>query len=163
MGRIYVDRYTGHLERTDLYRVRLTLQDGSMIEDLEPRRLFPFSNQSMYITLLDEDEREVALIRDYEELDESSREALDTCFAEYYMIPQILRLVNSVEKFGSLKWEVETDRGNVTFRIRNRHSDIKNFYGTGRVIIRDSNDNRYEIKDYNALDAHSRRLLFSYL
>lgn len=163
MRRIYVDRYTGRLERADVYRVRLILRDGSVIENLEPRRLFPFSNQSMYITLLDENEREVALIRDFEELDDSSRGAIEECFAEYYMIPQIVRLVNSIEKFGSLKWEVETDRGKVSFRIRNRHSDIKSFYGTGRVIIRDSNDNRYEIKDYTKLDAHSRRLLFSYL
>ena len=163
MRRIYVDRYTGRLERTDLYRVRLTLRDGTVIEDLEPRRLFPFSNQSMYITLLDADEKEVALIRDYEELDENSRDVLDACFAEYYMIPQILHLNSSVEKFGSLQWDVETDRGRVSFRIRNRHSDIKKLYGTRRVIVRDSNDNRYEIKDYTALDSHSRRLLFSYL
>ena len=163
MRRIYVDRYTGRLERADVYRVRLILRDGSVIENLEPRRLFPFSNQSMYITLLDENEREVALIRDFEELDDSSRGAIEECFAEYYMIPQIVRLVNSIETFGSLKWEGETDRGKVSFRIRNRHSDIKSFYGTGRVIIRDSNDNRYEIKDYTKLDAHSRRLLFSYL
>ena len=163
MRRIYVDKYTGRLERTDVYRVRLTLRDGTVIEDLEPRRLFPFSNHSMYITLLDTDEREVAIIRDYEELDPDSAHALEECFSEYYMIPEILHLVSSVEKFGSLKWVADTDRGRVTFRIRNRHSDIKHFYGTNRVIIRDSNDNRYEIKDYKALDAHSQRLLFSYL
>ena len=163
MRRIYVDRYTGRLERTDIYRVRLILKDGTVLEDLEPRRLFPFSNQSMYVTLLDADEKEVALIRDYEELDKDSRDALEACFAEYYMIPQILRLISSVEKFGSLTWEAETDRGTVTFRIRNRHSDIKHLYGTRRVIVRDANDNRYEIKDVSALDAHSRRLLFSYL
>ena len=163
MRRIYVDKYTGRLERTDIYRVRLILRDGTVIEDLEPRRLFPFSNHTMYITLLDKDECEVAIIRDYDELDEGSMKVLQECFSEYYMIPQITRLVSSVEKFGSLKWVVDTDRGRVTFRIRNRHSDIKHFYGTNRVIIRDSNDNRYEIKDYQALDAHSQHLLFSYL
>ena len=34
---------------------------------------------------------------------------------------------------------------------------------SNRVIIRDANDNRYEIPDYTALDAHSKHLLFSYL
>ena len=72
MRRIYVDKYTGRLERTDIYRVRLILRDGTVIEDLEPRRLFPFSNYTMYITLLDSNEREVAIIRDYDELDEES-------------------------------------------------------------------------------------------
>ena len=163
MGRIYVDKYTGRLERSDVYLVRLILRDGTVIEDLEPRRLFPITNESMFITLLDRDEREVAFIRDLEEIDEESERILLDCFREYYMIPQITALLDSSEKFGALKWTVETDRGIVSFRIRNRHSDIKNFHGTNRVFVRDSNDNRYEIKDYTALDAHSQRLLFSYL
>ena len=163
MGRIYIDRYTGSLERTDVYLVRLTMKDGTVWEDLEPRRLFPLTNQSMYITLLSKEEKEVGFVRDLEELDESSKQALIDCFREYYMIPKILRLIESEDKFGSLTWKVETDHGIVTFRIRNRHSDIKHLHGTKRVIIRDSNDNRYEIPDYTALDAHSNHLLFSYL
>ena len=163
MGRIYVDKCTGRLERSDVYLVRLILRDGTVIEDLELRRLFPVTNESMFITLLDRDEREVAFIRDLEEIDEESERILLDCFREYYMIPQITALLDSSEKFGALKWTVETDRGIVSFRIRNRHSDIKNFHGTTRVFVRDSNDNRYEIKDYTALDARSQRLLFSYL
>ena len=163
MGRIYVDKKSGSLERTDVYQVRLTLTDGTVFEKLEPRRLFPFSNNSKYITLLDEDEKEVALIRDIADLDEASAQAIKDCFAQYYLVPQITRLIESMEKFGSLKWRVETDRGEVTFRIRNRHNDIKLFYGTNRVLVRDSNDNRYEIWDYTKLDAHSRYLLFAFL
>lgn len=163
MGRIYIDRYTGSVERTDLYLVRLRMKDGSVWEDLEPRRLFPLTNQDMYITLLNREEKEVGFVRDLSELDEASREALQECFKEFYMIPKILRLLECEDKFGSLKWKVETDHGTVTFRIRNRHSDIKHLHGTKRIIIRDANDNRYEIPDYTAMDAHSNRLLFSYL
>lgn len=163
MSRIYVDHYTGKIERIDVYLVRLTLRDGTVIEPLEPRRLFPITKTDMYITLLDDEEREVAFVRDLEELDPLSRTALEECFREYYMIPHITRLLESEEKFGSLKWRVETDRGEVEFRIQNRHSDIKRLWGTNRVIIRDSNDNRYEIRDVEQMDAHSRRLLFAYL
>ena len=163
MGRYYIDKYTGRLERTDMYLVRLIKKDGTVVDNLEPRRLFPFSNHNMYITLLDTDEREVGFVRDLEELDESSVKVLEECFAEYYMIPHILRVVHVEDKFGTLKWTVDTDHGRITFGIRNRHSDIKKLYPTNRVIIRDSNDNRYEIKDINALDAHSAHLVFSYL
>ena len=79
------------------------------------------------------------------------------------MIPRITKVISCEEKFGSIKWEVETDRGPAKFRIRSRHSDIKKLYGSNRVIVRDSNDTRYEIPDYTALDAHSIRMLFSYL
>ena len=162
MGRIYIDQYTGKIKRTDVYLVSLTLKDGTVIEDLEPRRLFPVTNADMFITLLDHDEKEVAFVRDLQELDPASADELRQCFKEYYRIPHVLKLLESNEKFGSLTWKVETDRGTVSFRIRNRHSDIKCTNGK-RVLIRDTNDNRYEIPDYTVLDPHSKRLLFSYL
>ena len=163
MSRIYVDKYLGRLERTDIYRVRLIMRDGSVFENLEPRRLFPFSNTSMYITLLDKNEKEVGFIRNLDELDEQSVRVLEECFAEYYMIPQITAILAISEKFGSLKWTVETDRGVITFRIMNRQSDVKRMHGTNRILFRDSNDNRYEIRDYTALDAASQRKLFPFL
>lgn len=162
MERIYVDRYTGKISRTDVYRVSLTLRDGKVIENLEPRKLFPHSNQSMYITLLDEQENEVALVRDFEELDPESAEALKACFAEYYMIPKIQRIISIEDKIGTLRWEVETDHGNVKFRIKHRHNDIRFSKDGKHYLIRDSNDNRYEIVDFYALDAKSRRLLFPF-
>lgn len=163
MKRLYIDQYTGKIERSDLYLVRLSLKDGTVIEDLEPRRLFPITNTDMFITLLDKEEKEAAFVRDLREIDVDSRRALEECFAEYYMIPKITRIYHIEEKFGSLSMKVETDRGPVTFRIRNRNSDIKKLYGTARVVIRDSNDNRYEIPDFNALDPQSMRQLYSYL
>lgn len=161
MGRIYVDKYTARLERSDIYYVNLILKDGTVIENLEPRRLFPFSNKNMYITLLDAEEKEVALIRDFDEVDEASRKVLSDCFEDYYLIPEITRVCDVIVKNGTMKMVVETDRGKITFQIRNRHHDIKMFRGTGRIIIRDFNDNRYEIKDYRKLDAKSQRLLYS--
>ena len=163
MGRIYIDRYTGKLERTDLYFVRLTLKDGTVYEDLEPRRLFPITNQTMFITLLDSHEKELGFVRDLEEIDEDSRRALEECFAEYYMIPKISQVLEIHDKFGVLEFKVMSDRGEISFRIRNRHSDIKNLNGTGRIVIRDSNDNRYEIPCFDDLDRHSKRCLFSYV
>lgn len=163
MSRYYIDRYTGKIERTDMYLVRLIQKDGTVLEDLEPRMLFPFSHHTMYITLLDRNEHEVAFVRDLEELDEASRKALEACFEEYYMIPKIKRLIACEERFGALSWTVETDRGITTFRIRSRHGDIKTVSGSHRVLIKDADDNRYEIADHTALDAHSTRLLFQYL
>ena len=163
MGRIYIDRYTGKIERVDLYRVRLTLKDGTVYENLEPKKLFPFSNSTQYITLISSEEKEIGFVRDLEEIDDDSRKALEECFHEYYMIPKIQKVLDCEDKFGNLKWTVDTDRGVITFQIRNRQSDIKTLHGTHRVLVRDSNDNRYEIPDYSVLDKRSLHLLFSYL
>ncbi len=163
MERLYVDRTSGSLRRSDLYLVTLITADGTVYKNLEPKRLFPVTRPDSYITLLDEKEKEVALIRNMQELDEQSREALTDCFREYYMIPKITKVLACDDKFGIVHWTVETDRGQVHFRIRNRNSDIKHLWGSNRILVRDSDDNRYEIEDYTTLDTHSRYLLFSYL
>lgn len=162
MARFYIDRYTATVEQTDRYLVRVVKKDGTVLEDLEPRRLFPLSNADMYITLLDKDEREVAFIRDLSEVDETSVKALNACFAEHYRIPKITAVLATEEKFGTLAFCVQTDFGKTRFTIRNRHSDIKS-NKAGRILIRDTDDNRYEVPDWHVLDAHSRHLLFSYL
>ena len=46
------------------------------------------------------------------------------------------------------------------FDIKNRNSDVK-VGKDGRVRVRDSDDNRYTIDDYKALDKHSRRQLIA--
>ena len=163
MARVYVDKYTGTIERTDLFHVRVTMKDGRVFDDLEVRRLFPISNRTAYISLMDEKELEAAFVRDLDELDDASREALEACFSEFYMIPKILSVIAVEDRYGVLKWTVETDCGTVTFGIRNRNSDIKRLECDTHILIRDSNDNRYEIPDTSKLDKHSSRMLFSYL
>ena len=163
MDRIYITRETGAISRSDFTLVTLTLADGTVHEGLEPRRLFPTTRPTKYVTLLDGEEHEVALIRDLADLDDASREAIEACFAEFYRVPYITRVLEVRSQFGSLTFRVETDHGGpITFRIRNRFSDIKMLRG-GRVLVRDSNDNRYEIKKLGEMDANSRRLLFPYL
>ena len=163
MARIYIDKYTASIERTDLIHVRVIMKDGRVFENLVPRRLFPISNRDAYISLIDEKECEVAFVRGLDEIDEASARAIVGCFEEYYMIPKILRVIAVEDQFGVLKWTVETDCGTVKFGIRNRNSDIKHLGCDTHILIRDSNDNRYEIPDTSKLDKHSLHLLFSYL
>ena len=159
--RIYFDSEKGRIERSDLYLVNLIFNDGQIIENLEPRRLFPVTDTEHYITLLNDKEKEIALIRNMSDLDETSREVLEDCFREFYMIPKITAVLEVNDKFGVLKWKVMTDRGEISFSIRNRHSDIK-VLGKKRLFIRDSNDNRY-LGNINEFDSHTMRKIFCYI
>ncbi|MBP1587835.1 MAG: DUF1854 domain-containing protein [Clostridia bacterium] len=158
MARISIKGDEVRFVRKDSTTVDAIFFDGNVLEDLEPRRLFPVSGGNKYITLLDKDNKEQAVIRDVDALIPESREIILACLSEYYMIPRILKVLDRTEKFGILKWTVETERGTAEFTIQNRHNDIKIFYD-GRVLVRDSNDNRYEIPDYRTLDRHSLKLL----
>ena len=140
--------------------VTLTLADGRKFDQLEPRRLFPVSRANEYITLLDTEGTEIALIRALTELNEESRDTVKYCLDDYYLVPRILRIISTGEKYGTLRWTVETDRGIKSFDIRNRNHDIR-VYKDGSVRVRDSDDNRYTIANYHELDSHSRARLIA--
>ena len=140
--------------------VNLTCQNGDVFTKLEPRRLFPVSRLSEYITLLDTEGKEVAVIRKLSDLDADSRAVISASLNDYYLVPAILRIISVSEKNGTLHWSVETDRGFKSFDIRNRNHDIK-VYSDGRVRVRDADDNRYIIDDYRALDAQSKKNISS--
>ena len=162
MERYFVNPQCDKIIREELYLLRLEKSDGDTVSNLEPKRLFPFTMPSEYITLIGEDRKEAAVIRKLDELDEESKTAILDCLKEIYLIPKISRVRSCLGKFGDLKFDVETDRGDIIFSIRNPHSDIKVF-SDGRLVFRDKDDNRYEIPDISKLDKSSARQLFPYI
>lgn len=154
----YIDGPEAKITPNDGIFVDVEFFSGVKIEMLEPKRLFPVSGLTKYITLLDDDGNEAAIIRNVDNLLPESKKVVLRCLDEYYMIPKITRLVSRSEKFRIWLWTVETDRGTHTFEIINHIVSIKTLYD-GRILIKDANDNRYEIPDINALDKRSRKLI----
>ena len=157
--RIYVTR-EDRIEAGENNLVNLICADGRRFDGVEPRRLFPVSRADKYITLLDGEGVEVAEIRDMSDLLPEAREIVARSLDDFYLVPTITRILSISEKADILRWTVETDRGIHSFDVRNRYHDVK-VYPDGRVRICDSDDNRYTIKDYKELDAHSRKLMIS--
>ncbi len=131
---------------------------GEVFRDMELRCMFPVSGKDKYITVVDGDGNEQAMIRDINNLDEMSREAVKSCLEEYYMMPRILKFTDMSEKFKIWMWTAETDKGSVKFEIRNHLTAVKPLYDN-RVLIKDANDNRYEVPDYTKLDKKSQKML----
>ena len=162
MARLYIDNDMARFTRKDITLVDMELYDGRHYENLEPRRLFPLSGLEKYITLLDEEGIERAIIRDLRTLAPEERKTIESCLDEYYLIPKVSRINDCQEKFGVLSIDVETDRGHALVEIRNVLNGLKLVYGS-RVLMRDGNDNRYEIPDLRKLDKRSRLLIESFL
>lgn len=157
MERIYVTKDDSVITAENNL-VHLSIKGGERFEDLEPRRLFPVNRPDEYITLLDKDGVEKAVIRSIAELSPESAAAVRASLEDYYLVPQITKIISTAEKYGNLHWIVDTDRGRKEFDIRNRNSDIR-IYSDGRVRVRDSDDNRYIIDNWHDLDKHSKNLL----
>ena len=162
MSRLYIDNDMARFTRKDLALVDMELYDGRKFVNLEPRRLFPLSGLEKYITLLDGEGTECAIIRDLRTLPDEERHIIEQCLKEYYLIPKITKITDCREKYGVLRIWAQTDCGAVVIEIRNIIHGIKLLYGT-RVQLRDVNDNRYEISDLRAIDSKSRRLIDSFL
>lgn len=148
--------------------IRLTVKDkifcdveffsGEKFFNLEPRRLFPVTGLSEYITFLDENGEEKFILRKIENMAEEQRKLLTDCLEEYYRIPKIKRLISRTEKHRIWLWTVETDKGEFTFEIINHVQSMKMFYDK-RILIKDGNDNRYEIPNIYQMDKRSQKLI----
>ena len=136
--------------------VALKLHTGETFTALEPRRLFPVNMLDRYISLLDSEGKEIAMIRSLSDLNADSRKTIIESLDDYYLVPHIIKVISVTEKNGQVRWCVDTDRGYKEFDVRNRNHDVR-VYRDGMVRIRDSDDNRYIIEDYKSLDKHSMR------
>lgn len=161
MERIYIDGDMATFTRKDITTVDVTLQDGTLFQNVEPRCLFPSSNREKYITLLDENGNEQAVIRDLRTLPKDQQAIVRACMEEYYLIPRIVKILGTTEKFGLITLETETDRGPARIEIRNLLYGFKQV--GNRLLLRDGNDNRYEIPDLTRLDSRSRHFLDNYI
>lgn len=156
--RRYIDGPEARITVKDELFVDLEFYDGEKYSLLQPKRLFPISGLTKYIALLDDKGNDVAIIRNIDNLMPESKEAVQHCLDEFYMIPKIQKLIKRTEKFQIWLWTVETDKGTYTFEIIDAPNSIKVLYD-GRILIKDANDNRYEIPDLTKLDKRSQRLI----
>lgn len=154
----YIEESTIKLTSVDRVFVNVEFYSGEKFENAELHRMFPITGLTKYIAVIDSEGNEIGIIRDVENLMPESRDVAISCLDEYYMMPRIKRFIKMSEKFEIWMWTVETDKGICTFEIRNHITAIKPLYD-GRVLIKDANDNRYEIPDVKKLDKKSYKLL----
>ncbi len=154
----YIEGPDVRITENDKIFVNVEFYTGEKFTELELHRMFPITGLTKYIALLDSEGNEIAVIRNIEDLMPESKKVVENCLREYYMIPRITRFIKMSEKFKIWMWTAETDKGICTFEIRNHLTAIKPLYD-GRVLIKDANDNRYEIPDVNTLDSKSKKMI----
>ena len=154
----YIEGPEIRITENDKVFVDVEFYTGEKFTELELHRMFPITGLDKYISLLDSSGNEVAVIRNINDLMPESKAVVERCLTEYYMMPRITRFIRMSEKFKIWMWTAETDKGICTFEIRNHLTAIKPLYD-GRVLIKDANDNRYEIPDVNKLDKKSIKMI----
>lgn len=154
----YIEGPEIRITENDKVFVDVEFYNGEKFTELELHRMFPITGLTKYVALMDSEGNEIAVIRDINDLMPESKAVVENCLREYYMIPRITKFIKMSEKFKIWMWTAETDKGICTFEIRNHLTAIKPLYD-GRVLIKDANDNRYEIPDVNILDKKSKKMI----
>ena len=145
--------------RDESGRLKLIFEDGEKVTIKRVVRSFPLTMPWRYIIMIDENDREIGLLKSIKGLDEHSKKILKEELERVYFIPKIKRIRQIKEEFGVLIWDTETDKGPRRFEVTSRRNVKK--IGKRRIIIRDADGNLYDIPDYAKLDQKSLILLES--
>jgi hypothetical protein len=125
------------------------------------RRSFPWTEPTRHLSLRDADEEEFALVKDPAELDARSRVALEQALAVAGFVFEVTRVLEIDEEVEIRQWRVETRQGPRTFQTR--LDDWPRTLPHGGLLIRDLAGDLYHLAAPEALDLHSRDLLWAFV
>lgn len=132
--------------------------DGEWFERIKLHRCFPLSEPERYISVLDRDGKELAILDDLANMDVESRSLAARELDRRYFTPEIEHIEIMRQEAGMWFFVVRTQRGPSDFYVRNwRDSAFE--LSPGRWQITSVDGGRYEIPNVEALDPHSLRLL----
>lgn len=149
------------LQRNAFGRLVLTDADGSVHEGVLPVRAFPIAAPDEGLSLLAADGRELAWVERLDQLPPAQRTLVAEALAERELVPQIRRLLGVSSFSTPSTWHVDTDRGATRFVLKGEE-DIRRI-GRSALLIADSQGLQFLVRDFGALDRHSKRLLERFL
>lgn len=149
------------LSRNAFGRLVFTGADGAVSEGVVPVRAFPISAADEGVALVSTDGREVAWIERVADLPEDERRLVEAELASREFMPEVQRIV-SISSFATPStWQVETDRG-ATQLVLKGEEDIRRL-GRASLLIADASGLQFLIRDTQALDRASRKILDRFL
>ncbi len=125
-------------------------------------REFPFEMLWEFVSVLDEDQNEIGIIRRIDLYEGEMRELLTAELERRYYSPVIKRIVSMKERYGFSYWRVETAEGEMSFTLHDTFRSIIRV-SESRAILMDVNGNRFEIPDVHQLDRKSLKKIELYL
>ncbi len=148
------------LQRHPLGQLVLRL-GGTEHSGVVPVQSFPLTAPGEGLSLVGIDGRELVWIASLDTLTGAQRALLAEELAAREFQPQVLRLL-SVSTFSTPSiWRVETDRGTSDFVLKSEE-DIRRL-PDGGLLITSGQGVHYRVRDRQALDRPSRRLLERFL
>lgn len=138
-------------------RLVLVDGDGRRFVGVEPVRAFPIADPNRFISICDGHGRELISVDALHDLPPALAQMLAQELRAREFVPLIERIQRIAVEKEPAEWDVQTDRGPVTFLLGNA-DDVRRI-DRDRATVTDLQGIRYMIASIRHLDAHSRRLL----
>jgi hypothetical protein len=149
------------LHRDSFNRLIYTAPNGEQHVDVIPVRSFPLSDPERGIALVNREGRELVWFNRVEDIDTDARGLILAELATREFTPEIVR-IRSVSGFVTpCTWNVDTDRGRASFVLKGQE-DVRR-QDNGPLLIADKHGIQFLVRDVEALDKKSRRLLDRFL
>lgn len=149
------------LARDAFGKLVLTAADGTVHAGVVPVRAFPITAPAQGIALVSGDGHELAWLPTLEALPADLAGMVRDELASREFMPEIRRILKVSSFATPSTWTVATDRGETSFILKGE-DDIRRLAGPA-LLIADSHGIQFLVRDRNALDAHSRRVLDRFL
>lgn len=144
-----------HLEIASDGTLRAQIEGDRCGLNVQVLRAMPLSAPDTLLVLRDGGGKELGLLENLDGFDAAARLIIEDALQNRYFLPKILKINSIYERFGSAQWEVETDRGPASISTKAMHESVLEI-GPNRYMLRDNEENRYEIPNVNDLDEASR-------
>lgn len=148
------------LSRDAFGRLVLTIDDIRH-QEVVPVRAFPITAPDEGIALIGGGGHELIWIHRLEDLPEPQRRLLTEELASREFTPEIQRILEVSGYATPCVWSVRTDRGDTEFVLRSEEAIRR--LSPGRLLIADSRGIHFLVRDSQALDVASRRILDRFL
>ena len=149
------------LSRDAFGRLVFTHADGTAHTGVVPVRAFPISAPEEGLALLSADGQALAWVTHLDALNAGQRVLVEEDLARREFTPEI-RVIHSVSTFATPStWRISTDRGETDLVLKGEE-DIRRLAPSG-LLVADHHGVQYLIRDVQALDRTSRRLLDRFL
>ena len=142
--------------------LRLTVDEDRSYLAVSIVRAFPMSEPHRFLSVRDSENKEIGLILDPAALSSENRALVDGELERRYLVPAVTRIISAKERFGTVDWTMETDRGVCRFTTRNLRENVQR-PAPARIILSDVDGNRYDVKNVDNLSRESQDLLFRHL
>lgn len=157
----------GELEYLDAQKLTFAKRGDALILTVEGDRsylkvravrAFPLSQLGEFIGLLDAiNGHEIGMLRHICDLEGPAKQLIQHEIDKRYFIPKVTRIIQAKKEFGTIYWDVETDRGMRQFVMRGLRDSVHEIE-PGRYLMNDVDGNRVEVPQITDLDTRSQAI-----